>query len=292
MHALLLHNPEAGSGRYSCEEIRLDLEAAGFSTRCMSIDDDAFKAALAEGDMEIVIVAGGDGTIAKVVRHLPNRKVRLAVLPTGTANNVARSLAIKGAVPALIANLREAPEQRLDVGSASGPWGRWNFLESVGWGALAQAVATGVPRNHSEQRVPSGRALFAEILEAAQPSHVRIDIDGHAVEGDFIFVEILNIGITGPRVIISPSAQPGDGLLDIVSLPAARKRDMIAWLRSHPDDRSIPLTEIKAKTAILYWRDRPLRIDAVVFNPPERETPVVVAIEPHGLHVSVPQILD
>lgn len=247
MRALLLHNPAAGSGRYSCEELLRHLEGAGFSTRCMSIEDDAFKAALAEGDMEIVIVAGSDGTIAKVVRHFPNRKVRLAVLPTGTANNVARSLAIKGAIPALIANLREAPERRLDVGSASGPSGRWNFLESVGWGALARVVATGVPRHHSEQRVLRGRALFAEILEAAEPSHVRIEVDGHPVEGDFIFVEILNIGITGLRVIISPTAQAGDGLLDIVCLPATRKCDMIAWLSSHPEDRPIPLKEIKRR---------------------------------------------
>jgi diacylglycerol kinase family enzyme len=292
MRALLIHNPSAGSGRYAREELLGHLDKAGFSTRYITADNDAYKDALAESDVEIVIVAGGDGTVAKIARNMPNRKMRLAILPTGTANNVARNLSIAGELQELIPRLRDAPERRLDVGCASGPWGDWNFLESVGWGALAKVVDTGVEEDRGEKKILRGRELFAEILEAAQPSHVYFEADGHAIEGDFIFVEILNIGMTGPRVTISPSAEPGDGLLDVVFLPAARKQEMIDWLRARPDETPIPLTEIKAKTAKLYWHDGPLRIDDEVFDTPEQETEVAVAIEPHGLHVSVPQLED
>jgi diacylglycerol kinase family enzyme len=292
MRALLIHNPSAGSGRYAREELLGHLDKAGFSTRYITADNDAYKDALAESDVEIVIVAGGDGTVAKIARNMPNRKMRLAILPTGTANNVARNLSIAGELQELIPRLRDAPERRLDVGCASGPWGDWNFLESVGWGALAKVVDTGVEEDRGEKKILRGRELFAEILEAAQPNHVCFEADGHAIVGDFIFVEILNIGMTGPRVTISPSAEPGDGLLDVVFLPAARKQEMIDWLRARPDETPIPLTEIKAKTAKLYWHDGPLRIDDEVFDAPEQETEVTVAIEPHGLHVSVPQLED
>ena len=64
MRALLMHNPTAGSGRHTRDELLGHLGAAGFSTRYVSTDDDDYKAALAEGDVEIVIVAGGDGTVA------------------------------------------------------------------------------------------------------------------------------------------------------------------------------------------------------------------------------------
>lgn len=292
MRALLIHNPTAGSGRYTRDELLGHLDKAGFTTRYVTIEGEAYKDALAEGDAEIVIVAGGDGTVAKIARNMPNRKMLLFILPVGTANNVARSLAIEGEIAALVANFQGAPERRLNVGCVSGPWGTWNFLEFVGWGALAQVVDTGVTNHSSEEEIARGRELFADTLEAAVASHVSFDIDGHTIEGDFIFVEILNIGMTGPRVMISPSAEPGDGLLDIVFLPAARKQEMIDWLRSDPDETPIPLTEIKAKAATLHWREGPLRIDDEVFDAPEHETDVCVEIEPHGLHVCVPVIED
>jgi diacylglycerol kinase family enzyme len=292
MRALLVHNPSAGSGHPSREELLSLLDDADFTTRYFTSKDDLYKEALARGDAELVIVAGGDGTVAKIARNLPDRKIPLAILPLGTANNVARSLEIKGESEKLVPELREAPMRRLDVGCAAGPWGEWNFLESVGWGALAKVVDTGVPDDTREEQIASGRELFAQILEAAAPSHVCLEIDGHRVEGNFVFVEILNIGMTGPRVLISPSAEPGDQLLDVVFLPAARRQEMIDWLRAAPEHTPIPLTEIKAKTAKFVWREGPLRVDDEVFDPPEHEAEVRVEIEPEGLKVCVPAVED
>lgn len=292
MRALLVHNPSAGSGHPSRDELLRLLDDAGFATRYFTSKDDLYKEALARGDAELVIVTGGDGTVAKVARNIPDRKIPLAILPLGTANNVARSLEIKGEIERLARKLRGAPLKRLDVGCAAGPWGEWNFLESVGWGALAKVVDVGVPDNTREQQIASGRELFAEILEAAAPSYVCLEVDGHRMEGDFVFVEILNIGMTGPRVLISPSAEPGDQLLDIVILPAGRKQEMIDWLRAAPGHTPIPLTEIKAKAAKFAWREGPLRVDDAVFDAPEHETEVRVEIEPEGLMVCVPAVED
>ncbi len=141
-------------------------------------------------------------------------------------------------------------------------------------------------------QIAQGRELFAEILEAATPSHVSLDADGRRIEGNFIFVEILNIGMTGPRMLISPSAMPGDQLLDIVYLPAARKQEMIDWLRSAPEATPIPLDEIKAQKVTLLWTDGPLRVDDEVFDAPELPSQVHVEIEPEGLQVLVPRAED
>lgn len=292
MRALLMHNPTAGSGRLTREELMDHLDAGGFSACYVSTDDEDYKDALAESDAEIVIVVGGDGTVAKIARHVCDRTVPLAILPTGTANNVARSLGIERKIEELVDKIHGAPTRRLDIGRASGPWGTWNFLESVGWGALAKVVDIGVPEDSKENEIASGRKLFAQILADAEPSHVCLEADGKRIEGDFVFVEILNIGMTGPRVLISPSAKPGDQLLDIVYLPAERKQEMIHWLRSYPDDTPIPLNEIKARKATLVWRDGPLRIDDEVFDPPEIESQIHIEIEPEGLCVCVPSFED
>jgi diacylglycerol kinase (ATP) len=289
MRALLVHNPSAGSGRHTREELLNHLERAGFLTRYFSSKDDDYKEALAGGNVELIVIVGGDGTVGKVARHVPDRTVPVAILPGGTANNVARSLAIEGDILGLIAKLQESPRKRLDVGCATGPWGSWKFLESVGWGALAKVVDIGVPENSREVQIAQGRELFAEILEAATPSHVCLDADGRRIEGDFVFVEILNIGMTGPRVLISPSAEAGDGLLDVVYLPAARRQEMIDWLRSAPEATPIPLDEIKAKKVTLVWETGSLRVDDEVFDAPKLPSQVHVEIEPEGLRVCVPR---
>lgn len=288
MRALLVHNPTAGSGRPDRAELLRLLDEAGFSTRYVTLDGEEVENGLARGDIDIVIVAGGDGTVATVARRLRDRSIPLALVPTGDVNNVARCLDVADGVGAVTRMLQNARCKRLDVGCVSGPWGRLNFLESVGWGALAEVVDIGVRHGSTQEKIVRGRELFAKILEKAVPEHILLDIDGQCVEGDFVFVEILNIGITGPRITISPSAKPGDGLLDVVCLPADRKQKMIDWLRVHADDAPIPLTEVKAKTAKLYWRDGPLRVDDRVFDPPAREVEVFAAIEPEGLRVRVP----
>jgi diacylglycerol kinase family enzyme len=61
------------------------------------------------------------------------RDVPVAVLPTGTANNIARSLGLlKRPFEELVDGWREARRVRLDVGIASGPWGQRYFVEGLG----------------------------------------------------------------------------------------------------------------------------------------------------------------
>jgi diacylglycerol kinase (ATP) len=98
----------------------------------------------------VVLVAGGDGTVAKVARCLVDRdaahRIPIAILPVGTANNIARSLGIEGEVGGLLSGLSNAKTRYLDVGLARGPWGERNFLEAVGCGSIAEAIAHSGPK--------------------------------------------------------------------------------------------------------------------------------------------------
>ena len=90
---LLIHNPKAGSKLPSAAELTRDAKAAQLDPIYQDIKGRGFKAALAK-KWDLVIVAGGDGTVTKVARELKNRKTPLAILPSGTANNIASSLGV------------------------------------------------------------------------------------------------------------------------------------------------------------------------------------------------------
>ena len=94
--------------------------------------------------------------------------------------------------------------------------------------------------------------------------------------------------MTGPRIIIGPTARPGDQLLDIVFLAAERRQDMLNWLADGPDDRPAPLTIRKARKATLSWTDGPLRVDDQVFEATELPNNIIVELEPDSLRVCVP----
>ena len=79
------------------------------------------------------------------------------------------------------------------------------------------------------------------MLREAEPERFKIKIDGEVFAGDFLFVEILNLSHTGPALPISFTAEPGDGLLDVVFLFESDRKRMLAWL-SNPEDMPPPVT--------------------------------------------------
>ena len=86
----------------------------------------------------LVVVAGGDGTVARVARRMVGRGVPVAILPAGTANNIARSLGLlKQPFEELVRGWRDARRVQLDVGIAAGPWGERYFVEGLGAGLFA-----------------------------------------------------------------------------------------------------------------------------------------------------------
>jgi diacylglycerol kinase (ATP) len=287
MRALLVHNPKAGSGRPSGEELLAALDAAGFSTTYCSVKNGDLDEALAQ-PADVVIVAGGDGSVAKIARSLKDRKTLVAILPFGTANNIARCLGIEGEPDALIKALRGAPVERLDIGLAVGPWGSRRFVEAIGWGAFAKAVDREDPGQSKQARIERGRAAFAKTIAAYEARRFAFTADDEEIEDEVIFVEALNLGMTGPRMILGPTAKPGDQLLDIVYLPAVRRQEMLDWLADSPDDWPAPLTIRKARKATLSWQDGPLRVDDQVFDAPELPSNIIVELEPDGLRVCVP----
>src|SRR5688572_16895861 len=104
MRICLYWNHTAGGG-ISLDDLKSVIHDAGH-TVVRAIDDES-DLPDEMTDVECVVVAGGDGTVARAGRVLAGGLVPMAILPLGTANNIASSLDIGGDVEQLVARWHE-----------------------------------------------------------------------------------------------------------------------------------------------------------------------------------------
>jgi diacylglycerol kinase (ATP) len=285
---LFLHNPTAGAKHPSAEELLIAATQAGIHSTYVSTKDKRYKAALRK-NWDLVIVAGGDGTVGRAVRELKDRSIPLAILPTGTANNIARSLGIVGEPKSLLSQLSAAPIKSLDVGLAKGPWGKSLFLEAVGLGAIAEAISHSGPKPPKAIRITAGREELQEFVKEAEAERLEISVDGEVLAGEFLLVEILNLNFTGPALPLAYSAAPDDRLLDVAFLFESERAKMLAWLDAHPEHMPPPIMVRRGQKVQLEWEYGYLRIDSEIYLPPKKPSPVKVTLQKKSLRVLVPR---
>jgi diacylglycerol kinase family enzyme len=285
MRATVLHNPNAGDGNLSADELVAALREAGLAPAYHALPETKLEEALRK-PADLVVVAGGDGTVARVLKRLPNREVPVGVVPLGTANNIARSLGIEGAPHDLMAGWRDAARRRVEVGMARGPWGSLRFVEGVGFGALADAAAKAdaLPKAASDRKRHS-RDNLRKVLAEAGPVELRVALDGRDVPGPLLLAEALNIGFVGPSVLLAPQADPGDGRLDLVGVAPARRGEMLAWLDEQPDGPP-PATLLQGCRVRVAWRGAALHLDDEF--PDHAEGECEMELEPEPLTILVP----
>ncbi len=282
MRAMLFHNPKAGECDHEAETLIDALGAVGFDVSYCSTKSRKFSARLLE-KTDLVIIAGGDGTVQKVVTEMSNRAVPIAILPFGTANNVARSLGTLGGAKELAEAVQAKRTHRLDIGLAAGPWGERRFVEATGFGCLAKST-TGPSSDKAarEKRLEHGRKFFARQLKKSEAMEVMISVDGRSLSGRWLFVEVLNTPFTGPALPLSPDAQPGDGVLDLVWLEEDRRADMMDWLAA-PEKMPPPVQATRGRCIQFEWdRRRPLRLDDQSVEEAAEEGPALVTVQLDG----------
>jgi diacylglycerol kinase (ATP) len=227
MRVTVMYNPEAGNARPTWRQIERALHVAGHDFRCFSTKEKGWKKGL-DKPADVVVAAGGDGTVGKVAKALAGRGVPLAIMPVGTANNIARSLELEGSPDVLIERWTNAHRTPFDLGIAKGPWGREEFVESVGLGIFAHLIAMAKKADERRfadslgdrtvMRLARARLLYTLLNYPPRRWRVTIDGDEQVVEG--VWLSVTNIRSIGPRLAVAPNADSGDGLLDVVIVTA------------------------------------------------------------------------
>jgi diacylglycerol kinase family enzyme len=164
------------------------------------------------------VVAGGDGTVHRLLPGVLAQGHELALLPCGTGNDTARAWGVHGLrwVDALTL-ARTAPSRATDVGEVQHGAQRTPFLSSlcVGFdGAVCEralnspAWLRGMPRY-----------LWATLAEIARlrARHLRVQADGVTVhDGDALFASTLNTATYGSGMPVCPGATIDDGRLNLL----------------------------------------------------------------------------
>jgi len=287
---MLLHNPTAGASHPNAETLLKGIrKTLGVKPSYFSIKNADWKDALSKR-WDAVILAGGDGTVGKSVRRLRERKTPIAILPLGTANNIARSLGIEGDLESLLSKLPTASARSLDVGCATGPWGKRIFLEALGVGSIAEGVSRSGPRPPKPIRLDMAREDLQELVKNAEPELFELGVDGEKFAGEFLFVEVLNLSFTGPALPLASHALPDDGRFDVVFLEAKNRKSMLNWLEDNPEDAPPPLTVLQGRKVKMVWHGGHLRIDSRVFLPPKKPVQVTITLEKQSFKVLVPSL--
>jgi diacylglycerol kinase family enzyme len=148
MKTTLIYNPHSGPGfSPRLEEIMDILRKIGHDpTHTPTESEVDLDRALAEVE-DLVVVAGGDGTIRAVAIRLLGRNVKIAPIPMGTANNIAHLLALAGNPLEIVAGLADPIQKALDIGHVQTPDGSAYFLESMGVGAFADVLNKSNPQD-------------------------------------------------------------------------------------------------------------------------------------------------
>lgn len=270
MRVTLVHNPGAGAqGEHDQEGLVDLLREAGHSPRYVSAKDEDWKKALDES-MDVVAVAGGDGTVARVAKAMIGRGVPVAPLPAGTANNISRTLGLAGRHwEGLARAWPTARRVKLDIGIAEGPWGSRPFVEGVGAGLFACLLSDDDPeRKAAQSRRPDERVAHAlamlkkRALDCAA-LELKGTLDGEEVYGRCLLAEVLNIPYVGPSLFLAPDSKPGDGCFDVVIVTEEERDRLLNCLESWQQNRErlAVLPSRRGKHLRVEWTGFDLHID-------------------------------
>lgn len=232
MRVALLHNTSSGSEDHSDADLIAVIRRAGHQVEHVVARVSDLTAALQKTACDLVVVAGGDGTVGRAACVLSGWQVPLSILPLGTANNTARSLGLPARMRKLAKSWHAAVPVPFDLGVLSQGGLRQRFAEAVGWGLFPESIAQAKAdpwRGNVRRTLKRDRRRFHEIAAQAKARPYRVEVDGRDVSGDYLLVEVMNVPLLGPRLELSSRSNSGDGQFEVV-LATEAQRSLISEL--------------------------------------------------------------
>jgi diacylglycerol kinase (ATP) len=271
--ARLLHNPEAGDGHYGKKELIALIQAAGFGCSYSSTKKEGWEK-IGSKNTDFLILAGGDGTVRKISstllnRKLLERKLPIALLPMGTANNIAKTLGISQHTPEeIIATWNERHLKKFDIGRIYGLRKNKFFLESFGVGIfpdLIHQMGKQEPADVDTASKSLDKALevLHNLIMRAEAKFCKIKIDDVEHKGNYLLVEIMNTTSIGPKLNLAPLADPGDGKFDVVLISEKEREQFADYVEKKLQGvEQVPFFNLlRARKLEIFWDGTKAHID-------------------------------
>jgi diacylglycerol kinase family enzyme len=283
MRVTLLHNRSAGSEDHAEHEIEASMRRAGHEIVDVTSKLDELLATLSKRRPDLIVIAGGDGTVSRAACALAGRHVPLSILPLGTANNTALSLGVKGSMDALVAGWGRGTHRRFDLATVVEGDELAPFSEAVGWGIFPEVMAETedlAAPDEREDTLERDRRLFRASIERAKPAHYEIEVDGETIAGEYLLVEVVNIPYIGPQLEISPGSNPSDGRFELVLAGESERTALLELTGSGTIAESVRLPTRSATHVTVRSAARRYHRDGKLIELARHPSEWVVTIEP------------
>lgn len=266
----LLHNPTAGAEEHESEHLIEMLKAEGYRCNYSSSKKKIFRKIAA--DAKYIAVAGGDGTVRKAVLSLLEKKIKykrpIAILPLGTANNIASSLGISDNLRENAQRWKQESLQKLDIGLAKTRKEEAYFIESFGFGLFPALMKWMDEQPRPEAEEPEEEVLQAlnallHLAKHYEPVEATVLLDGKEITEEYLMIELLNICRLGPKLELAKSAEPGDGKLELVMIKAKQRPVLIKYLEETIAGKkpSFPIKPISVTSIKIAWKSTDIHAD-------------------------------
>ena len=214
----VIWNPSSGSkGGISTsdadeERVRTLMARAGLGDElvvCAAGDDVQAEAADAVSlGYDLVVAAGGDGTVGLVAGELLGEQNVLGILPLGSVMNIARSLGIPRDPEAAADVIASGEVAAIDVGEVSGQ----PFYEA---GSVGMNAALFREAGRFDEGDWSSIARTLWVAVRYRPARMSIDLEDRQIRTRALMVTVSNGPYTGAGMTVAPGARLDDGKFDV-----------------------------------------------------------------------------
>jgi diacylglycerol kinase (ATP) len=233
------------------------------------------------GGADLIVAAGGDGTVGLIGTELVGSDVALGILPLGSVMNICRMLGVPRELPGAAAAIAQRHVESIDVGEANGQL----FYETASVG-----IQAAVFRHTQEFENGDWGSVFRAVREAFRynPARVTLTLDGEReVATRALMVTISNAPYIGVAMTVAPDARLDDGQFDVVVWEHFSKRELLRHLASIAFGRRRYSPHISthraARVTVVGHRPLPSRADSHDLG----TTPLECLMHPQALRVVV-----
>lgn len=263
------------------------LEANDLSLVTVEIADrsDLYRAVVENADRcDAVIVAGGDGTLNAVAPALVETGLPLGIIPTGTANDLARTLGISADIEVAAAIIAAGHSRTVDLGSVNDH--PFFNVASIG---LSVELAHVLTRDFKRRYGKAGYALAAlKVLASSKPFHATIRSADSSVRVSTLQIAVGNGRYYGGGNAVEKTAAIDDQHLDLYSLEFAKAWKLALLARSFRYGEHGAWDEVRSVRAkefdILTSSPKPVNADGEIVT----TTPAHFRILPNAIRVFCP----
>jgi YegS/Rv2252/BmrU family lipid kinase len=290
--AMVIVNARAGLGLWPGAMPAADrLAAAGWQLDVVQTETEGHATELAAMAVArgytAVVGCGGDGTLSEIVQALAGTPVALGIIPTGTANVLAREFGVP-LDPARAAEvLLSGAVQLVDVGRVDGR--AFVMMASVGLDADVVQEVQHTPRRRPRLlKVPLMVVAFVRGLFVHPGVMMTITLDDAVIHDRMIMAVVSNIRGYGGVVEIAHEAEVDDAILDVVlfhDVPVpARIANLVSVVRRRH----------QRQPGVTYHRARCIRIETARPVPVQADgdivglTPMTFISDPRALRLVLP----